>query len=116
MNDPLINQLKRDGQELDRLAEKRLAQGVYVKPPWEKQSEKSSLHRSWLWAVAASVIFTAGLLYTSIHTNQRNSATNLQPVNQALIIMDEQMKKPLHNEQQAIIEDLKMLKDRFLSI
>jgi|GEM_PF-2447772 len=116
MNNPLINQFKHDGRDFDRLAEKRLAQGVYDKPLWEKQIEKSSGHRPWLWTVAASVIFTVGLLYTSIHTHQPNSATNLQPVNQALTIMDEQMKIPLHNEQQAIIEDLKMLKNRFLSI
>lgn len=113
MNENLINRLKKDGHELDQLAAKRLAKAARVQPLWEQSSQRKLNHR-WFWGLAASIALVAGLV-TSIHDNQ-NTPSGHSAFSNPIMLMDEQLRAPLKTEQQAIIDDLKTLKKRFISI
>lgn len=116
MNDNLINRLKKDGHELDQLAAKRLAKAARVQPLWEQPAKSTTYHR-WFWVAAAVVVLTVGLVTTvnkNSHTPLPKSA-NIT-INNPIMLVDEQLKSPLKTEQQAIIDDLKTLKKRFISI
>ena len=116
MNENLINRLKKDGDELDQLAERRLTESARVQPLWAQRSQRKLNHR-WFWGLAAALTLTVGLVTTlneSLITPEPQSVNLV--VQNPIMLMDEQLRAPLKAEQQAIIDDLKTLKRRFISI
>lgn len=113
MNDKLINRLKQDGEELDQLAAKRLAEAGRIQPLWE-QSRQHKTHHRWFWGLAASMALAVGLV-TNLNDNQNIPSAHSE-VSNPIMLVDEQLRAPLKAEQQAIIDDLKTLKQRFISI
>lgn len=116
MNDNLINRLKKDGTELDKLAAKRLAETARIQPQWQQPSKRTGYHR-WFWAVAATITLTVGLVTTLNESPDRQQPHSLNmTVHNPIMLVDERLQSPLKAEQQAIIDDLKALKQRFISI
>ena len=113
MTDKLINRLKKDGAELDKLAAQRLFEAELIQPLWAQNAKRTNSHR-WLWGIAASIALAVGLV-TTLNNNQTIPPTH-NTVSNPIMLVDEQLQAPLKTEQQAIIDDLKTLKDRFLSI
>lgn len=116
MNDNLINRLKKDGDELDQLAEKRLAESARIQPLWAQRSQRKLNHR-WFWGLAAALTLTVGLVTTLNESPNKPAPQSVDiAVQNPIMLMDDQLQSPLKAEQQAIIEDLKTLKRQFISI
>ncbi len=113
MTDKLINRLKKDGAELDKLAAQRLAEAEPVQPLWAQNAKRTNSHR-WLWGIAASIALAVGLV-TTLNNNQTIPPTHTT-VSNPIMLVDEQLQTPLKTEQRAILEDIKTLKNKFISI
>lgn len=113
MTDKLINRLKKDGAELDKLAAQRLTEAELIQPLWEQSAKHTTSHR-WLWGMAAGIVLVTGLV-TTLNDNQTIPAAHTT-VSNPIMLVDEQLQAPLKTEQRAIVEDLKTLKNKFISI
>ena len=121
--------LQQDGQSIQAQAENRLAKlnfdyQINQKIKTKKPQLKTNFNGYWR---VAAVLCLSVLIWTSVSV-QTPMATNNQPmpsipfskINQTFkqipLAIEEQIDQSLRNEQQAIISDLKLLKQQLLSI
>ena len=124
MNTPFEQQLKNDAKAIQAQAAARLSEHDFSQHMAAQldQQPTQTRQRSWWYATAAAVVLSMGLLLNhdqsqitpapEVLTEER---FDLQ-LEQYPIAIEHSINQPLLKEQQAIIDDLKALREQLLSI
>ena len=124
MNSHFEQQLKNDAKAIQAQAEARLATTDFSQQieAQLQQPPKQTGQRSWWFATAAAVSLAVLLLLDNSQPPAKQAPILVaeEPLELKLeqypIAIEQTINQPLQEEQQAIIEDLKMLRDQLLSI
>lgn len=129
MNSKLQQQLKQDGKTIQQQAQKRLDQwdvSSSVSQALEANQANSTRLNSMWYGLAATVTLTAMLWtfnssdFISVNQPALNQQIASKPIELNLkklpLTLEQKINQPLLDEQQAIIQDLKILQAQLLSI
>ncbi len=129
MKNKLEQQLQQDGKNIKMLAENRLGKLDFkqqILSAIELNKHHSRSKKNWYFGLAAAIslsVLVGSLVQNNTqitHNNKPPTPISSSPIKlnlkQIQLTVEEKINQPLMNEQQAIINDLKMLKKKLLSI